>query len=111
MRRVLGVDLRDALPFIVCAVIFVVLCLVWLVVPLVSDTAGTVSIADSNMTFIRGTDPSAPTIPVLGELPPQSISKVFVTGMLFLLALVYALVSLAASEYRGSLPQLVGLCV
>jgi hypothetical protein len=103
MRKLFGVDLKDALPFIICAVVYVVLALVWLAVPLIAGSSATVSVADSEMTFIRG------VIPVLGDLPPQSISKVFVTAMLYLLALVYALVSLAGSDYRKDLPQFIGL--
>jgi len=95
MRKLLGVDIKEALPFLVCALIYVVLVFAW-------NLAG---IADSNMTFVRG------VVPVIGELPPQSISKVFVTATLYLLALVYALWSLAASEHRASLPQFVGLSV
>ena len=93
MRRIFGVEMRDAIPFIVCALIYTVLTFAW-------NLSG---IADSEMTFIRG------VVPVLGDLPPQSISKVFVTATLFLISLLYALWSLATSEHRRTIPQFVGL--
>jgi hypothetical protein len=105
MRKIFGVELRDAIPFIVCALIYAALTFFWLVVPTIDTPNGLVSIADSNMPFIRG------VIPYLGDLPPQSISKVFVTATLYLMALVYALWSLAASEYRRELPRFIGLSV
>ena len=105
MRKIFGVEIKDAIPFIVCALIFAALVFVWLVVPIIGTPSGTVSIADSDIPFIRG------VVPFLGDLPPQSISKFFVTTMLYLMALVYALWSLAASEHRRTLPLFVGLSV
>jgi hypothetical protein len=93
MRKIFGVDMRDAIPFIVCALIYTVLVFGW-------NLSG---IADSEMTAFRA------STPVIGELPPQSISKVFVTATLFLVALLYGLWSLAASEHRGTVVQFVGL--
>src|SRR5262245_11148240 len=93
MRKILGVELKDAIPFIVCALIYVALVFGW-------NLSG---IADSDMSFIRG------VVPIIGDLPPQSISRFFVTATLYLLALVYALWSLATSEHRGTLPLFVGL--
>jgi hypothetical protein len=103
MRKIFGVDLRDAIPFIVCALIFIGLNAIWLAVPLIDTPIGPVSIADSDMSFIRG------VVPVVGDLPPQSISRFFVTATLYLMALVYGLWSLAASEYRRYLLPFLGL--
>jgi hypothetical protein len=105
MRKIFGVELREAIPFIVCAVIYAVLTFVWLVVPLVASADGRlVSIADSEMPFFAG-------LPLIGELPPQSISRLVVSALLFIIALVYALWSLVASEHRRALPLFVGLSV
>jgi len=95
MRKIFGVDLRDAIPFVVCTLIYVALVFGW-------NLSG---IADSDIPFIRG------VVPVIGDLPPQSISRFFVTATLYLMALLYALWSLAASEYRRYLPQFLGLSV
>ena len=105
MRKIFGVEIKDAIPFIVCALIFAALVFAWLVIPTISTPTGWVSIADSDITFIRG------VVPFLGDLPPQSISKVFVTAVLYLIALVYALWSLVASEHRRALPLFVGLSI
>jgi hypothetical protein len=95
MRKIFGVDLRDAIPFIVCTLLYVALVFGW-------NLSG---IADSDIPFIRG------VVPVIGDLPPQSISRFFVTATLYLMALLYALWSLAASEYRRYLVQFLGLSV
>jgi hypothetical protein len=105
MRKIFGVEIRDAIPFLVCTLIFVALNVVWLVVPLIDTPTGPVSIADSDMSFIRG------VVPVIGDLPPQSISRFFVTATLYLLALLYGLWSLATSEYRRDIVQFLGLSV
>jgi hypothetical protein len=94
MRKIFGVDLRDAVPFVVCALIYVVLIFGW----------NLLGIANSDMSFIRG-------VPVIGDLPPQSISRFFVTATLYILALLYALWSLAITEYRRYLLQFFGLSV
>jgi hypothetical protein len=105
MRKIFGVELRDAIPFVVCALIYALLTFVWLVVPLVASSEGRlVSIADSDMPFFRG-------LPLIGDLPPQSISRLVVSALLYAMALVYALWSLAASEHRRMLPQFAGLSV
>jgi hypothetical protein len=105
MRKIFGVELREAIPFIVCAVIYAVLTFVWLVVPLIPSADGRVlSIADSDMPFFRG-------LPLIGDLPPQSISRLVVSALLFIMALVYALWSLLASGHGRSLPIFVGLSV
>jgi len=95
MRKVFGIDLKDLLPFVVCAVAYVAFIFFW-------NLSG---IANSDMSFVRG------VVPVIGDLPPQSISRFVVTSSLYILALVYALWSLAGSEYRRYLPQFVGLSV
>jgi hypothetical protein len=93
MRKIFGVELKDVTPFLVCTVIYVALIFGW-------NLGG---IADSDMSFIRG------VVPVIGDLPPQSISRFFVTSTLYLMSLVYALWSLVISEHRRYLPQFVGL--
>src|SRR5258706_7214015 len=93
MRKIFGVDLRDGIPFVVCTLIYVALVFGW----------NLFGIADSDIPFIRG------VVPVIGDLPPQSISRFFVTATLYLMALLYALWSLAASEYRRYLLQFLGL--
>ena len=106
MRKIFGVELRDAIPFIVCAVIYAVLTFVWLVVPLIPGVNGQlVSIADSDMPFVRG------VIPYLGDLPPQSVSRLVVSALLFIMALVYALWSLIAGGHSRSLALFEGLSV
>ena len=95
MRKIFGVELRDAIPFIVCAGLYTLLVFAW-------NLSG---IADSNMSLVRG------VVPVIGDLPPQSVSRFFVTALLYLLALVYALWSLVTSEHRGTLPLFAGLSV
>jgi hypothetical protein len=100
MRKIFGVELREAIPFLVCLAIYVALSVVWLVIPTVANPNGrVVSIADSEMLFMRG----------MSELPPQSISRFFVTATLFLVALLYALWSLLISEHRRYLVQFIGL--
>ena len=94
MRKVFGIDLEDAIPFIVCAAVYTVLVFAW----------NLLGIANSDMSFIRG-------VPVIGDLPPQSISRFYVTATIFIIALIYALWSLIGSEYRGYLLQFAGLSV
>jgi hypothetical protein len=105
MRKIFGVEMREAIPFIVCTVIYAALTFLWLVVPIIGTPNGSVSIADSEMTFIRG------VLPLVGELPPQSISRLVVSALLYAVALIYALWSLAASEHRRELPLFVGISV
>jgi hypothetical protein len=105
MRKIFGVELRDAIPFVACALIYTALTLLWLVVPTIDRPNGLVSIADSDITFIRG------VVPFIGDLPPQSISRFVVSALLYAIALVYALWSLAASEHRRTLPLFVGLSI
>jgi hypothetical protein len=106
MRKIFGVEVREAIPFIVCAVIYAVVTFVWLVVPLVASADGAlVSIADSDMPFIRN------VIPLVGDLPPQSISRLIVSALLYIMALVYALWSLVAGGHGRTLPMFVGLSV
>lgn len=95
MRTFFSVDRRDLIPFTVCALLYAAIVFGW-------NLSG---IADSDMAFIRG------TVPVIGDLPPQSISKLVVTSALYLLALVYALAVLAGGEYRRYLPQFVGFSI
>ena len=88
---------RDAILFAACAAAYVVIWLLWTVLPL----NGGVSLADS--------DNIAAGVPVIGVLPTQSVSKFVMTAALYVLAIVYGLLSLASSPYRRALPQLAGL--
>ncbi|MBK9715225.1 MAG: hypothetical protein IPO81_28645 [Kouleothrix sp.] len=93
MRGFLRANRTDAILFAVCALIYVAIFFIWTVVPL----SGGRSLAD--------TDNIAAGIPVLGDLPTQSVSKLVITAALYLLSIVYALLSLGSSEYRRTLPQ------
>jgi len=99
MRDFLSGNRKDAVLFAVCAVIYLVIWLLWTVVPLAGDR----SLAD--------TDAVAAGIPLLGDLPTQSVSKLVVTGALYLMALIYALVSATSPEERRVFPQLVIIAV
>src|SRR6266540_2481155 len=96
MRDYFRFDRRDLIPFLVCTIIYAAIFFLWTVVPL----NGGVSLADS--------DSVAAGVPVLGDLPTQSISKLVISGALYLMAVVYGLWSIAASEHRRTLPQFVG---
>jgi hypothetical protein len=95
MRTILGVKSNEAILFAVCAAIYLAIVFAW-------NLGGP---ADSNMSFIRG------VVPVIGELPPQSISKLVISSSLYLMAVVYALASIATSEYRRYLPMFIVLGV
>ncbi|HNP69705.1 MAG TPA: hypothetical protein PKK15_01285 [Kouleothrix sp.] len=95
MRDFFRFERRDLILFLVCTVIYALVFFAWTVLPLNGDR----SLAD--------TDAIAAGIPVLGDLPTQSVSKLVVTGALYLLSLVYALVSAASSDDRRSLGQLI----
>lgn len=95
MRDFFRFERRDLILFLVCTVIYALVFFAWTVIPLNGDR----SLAD--------TDAIAAGIPVLGDLPTQSVSKLVVTGALYLLSLVYALVSAASSDDRRSLGQLI----
>ncbi len=95
MRDFFRFERRDLILFLVCTVIYALVFFAWTVIPLNGDR----SLAD--------TDAIAAGIPVVGDLPTQSVSKLVVTGALYLLSLVYALVSAASSDDRRSLGQLI----
>lgn len=99
MRDFFRFERRDTILFLVCAVIYTVLFFVWTVVPL----NGSLSLAD--------TDAIAAGIPLLGELPTQSVSKIVVSALLYLLAIVYALLAATSPEERKALPQLLVISV
>lgn len=99
MRDFFGVNRRDLVLFIVCAVIYAVIFFAWTVIPLAGDR----SLADS--------DAVAAGIPVIGDLPTQSVSKLIVSGALYFMALVYALVSASTPEERRVFPQLIVISV
>src|SRR5262249_50289719 len=65
--------------------------------------AGDRSLADS--------DAVAAGVPVVGDLPTQSVSKLVITGALYLMSLVYALISASSPEERRVFPQLVIIAV
>lgn len=95
MRDFFRLDRRDLVLFLVCAVIYAVIFFLWTVVPL----TGSGSLAD--------VDAVAAGIPLLGDLPTQSVSKLVVTGALYLLALIYGLLSISTPEERKAFPQLI----
>jgi hypothetical protein len=99
MRDFLSGNRKDVVLFVACAVIYLVIFFLWTVVPLAGDR----SLAD--------TDAVAAGIPLLGDLPTQSVSKLVVTGALYLMALIYALVSATSPEERRVFPQLVIIAV
>jgi hypothetical protein len=103
MREFVRANRTEAIFFVACLVIYGVLVFAW-------NLSG---LADSDISFIRGTAVPGTTVrqgalPVIGELPAQSISKLFITTTLYLLALVYAVLAVGASPYRRALPQIVG---
>jgi hypothetical protein len=94
MRDFLRFERRDLIIFLACALLYVVIWLVWTVLPL----AGNQSIADIDSPFGG--------LPLIGELPQQSISKLVITAALYLVSIIYALVMVATSRYRAALPQM-----
>ena len=78
MRTFFGVKSSEALVFLVCAIAYIAIVFAW-------NLSG---IPSTNMSFIKDNTPA-----VISDLPPQSISKFVVTSSLYLIALVYALLS------------------
>lgn len=99
MRDFFRFERRDLILFLVCAVVYALIFFVWTVLPI----SGNLSLAD--------TDAIAAGVPVLGELPTQSVSKLVVTAALYLLSLAYGLLSAASSEDRRALGQLLVISV
>ena len=94
MRDFLRFERRELLIFGLCALLYVVIWLVWTVLPL----AGGKSIADINSPFGG--------VPLIGELPQQSISKLVITAALYVVSIAYALIMVATSKQRAALPQM-----
>jgi hypothetical protein len=94
MRDFLRFERRDLVIFGACALLYVAIWLLWTVLPL----AGGQSIADIDSPFGG--------VPLIGELPQQSISKLVITAALYLVSIVYALVMVATSKHRAALPQI-----
>jgi hypothetical protein len=94
MRDFLRFERRELLVFGICALLYVAIWLAWTVLPF----AGEQSIADINSPFGG--------IPLIGELPQQSISKLVITAALYLVSIIYALVMVATSRHRAALPQM-----
>ena len=99
MRDFLRANRKDAVLFVVCAGIYLVLWLLWTVIPLAGDR----SLADS--------DAVAAGIPLIGDLPTQSVSKLVIASALYVMALVYALISATLPEERRVFPQLIILAI
>jgi len=95
MRDFFRFERYDVIAFLACAVVYVLIVFGW----------NLLGIADSDIAFIRG------VIPVIGDLPPQSVSKFVITAALYLMALIYGLVVTALGPYRKALPQLAGIGV
>jgi hypothetical protein len=94
MRDFFRFDRRELIIFLACAVAYVVLWLLWTVLPL----ADGVSIADASSPFAGA--------PLVGELPQQSVSKLVITAALYLVSIIYALVMIATGKQRAALPQM-----
>jgi len=94
MRDFLRFERRELVIFGACALAYVAIWLLWTVLPL----AGTQSIADIDSPF-RG-------LPLIGELPQQSVSKLVITAALYLMSIVYALVMVATGKHRAALPSM-----
>ncbi len=91
MRTFFGIKPNEVILFLICLIVYVAIVFIW-------NLSG---IASSNMSFIKDNAPA-----VISDLPPQSISKLVVTSSLYLMALAYALVSVAMSPYRERLLQI-----
>jgi hypothetical protein len=96
MRTFFGIKPNEVILFLICLIVYAAIVFIW-------NLSG---IASSNMSFIKDNAPA-----VISDLPPQSISKLVVTSSLYLMALAYALVSVAMSPYRERLPQIAGIGV
>jgi hypothetical protein len=94
MRDFLRFERRDLIIFGVSALAYVAIWLLWTVLPL----AGGQSIADIDSPFGG--------VPLIGELPQQSVSKLVITAALYLISIIYALVMVASSKERAALPQM-----
>jgi hypothetical protein len=94
MRDFLRFERRDLVIFGACALGYVAIWLLWTVLPL----AGGQSIADIDSPFGG--------VPLIGQLPQQSVSKLVITAALYLVSTVYALVMVATSKHRAALPQM-----
>ncbi|MEO7911834.1 MAG: hypothetical protein ABIV47_19485 [Roseiflexaceae bacterium] len=94
MRDFFRFERRELLVFGICALLYVAIWLAWTVLPL----AGGQSIADIDSPFSG--------IPLIGELPQQSISKLVITAALYLVSIIYALVMVATGKHRAALPQM-----
>jgi hypothetical protein len=94
MRDILRFDRRELIIFLGFALLFVLIWLLWTVIPL----AGSQSIADIDSPFVG--------LPLIGELPQQSVSKLVITAALYLVSIIYALVMVATGEHRRVLPQI-----
>jgi hypothetical protein len=95
MRDFFRFERRELLVFGICAAAYVAIWLLWTVAPL----AGGVSIADIESPFGG--------VPLIGELPQQSISKLVISAALYLVSIIYALVMVATSKHRAGLSQMV----
>lgn len=111
-----GIDRGEIIIFVVCTLVLVAIVFAWNLIPVVPTADGrVVSLADDQeLTFLRGTAVPGTAVrqgyvPVIGELPPQSISKLLICAAMYLISVVYALIVLARSEYRRYVPQFAGL--
>jgi hypothetical protein len=94
MRDFLRFERRELIIFVACAAAYVAIWLLWTVLPL----AGSQSIADIDSPFGG--------VPLIGELPQQSVSKLVITAALYLMSIVYALVMVATGKHRAALRQM-----
>lgn len=104
METIFGVKRNEAVLFIVCQLLFAVLVLlVW--------NTGFFGLMPSIADAVHQELPFLSAIPGLSELPDQSISRLFISAMLYLFALIYALSSLVIGGYRSVLGLFLGLSV
>lgn len=97
MRDFLNIERDDLILFLVCTLIYAAIVFGWNLSGLADDVY-------AMLPFLRN-------VPLIGALPAQSVSKFVIAFALYLMALVYALASIARSPHRTSLPQLAGMGV
>jgi len=100
MREFFRVNRRDLVLFLICAAVYALIFFGWTVFGL-----------GPNGESLADTDAVAAGIPLLGDLPTQSVSKLVISGALYLLALVFGLLALNTPEERRALPLLLLISV
>lgn len=97
MREFFRTNRTGSVLFAACALVFVVIWLLWTVpLPFIGESPAEI-------------DDVAGAIPLLGDLPTQSVSKLVISGALYVMSVAYALLSLGGSPFRRLLPMFAGL--